>query len=131
MLKSLFSRWHVKFGVISTAKNGGDYVSKETRVISKSENVRYGLIFWNKGVESFEGSIVNYLPSKPETINPVYLGKAIMTPRGFSLQREPETHIQGAVRIIKIEPGDPLGKYEVDIIVNGKTIKTIKYQVIE
>ncbi len=121
----------MKFGVISTAKNGGDYVSKETRIISKSENVRYGLVFWNKGIENFEGSIVNYLPSKPETISSVYLGKANMTPRGFSLQREPETHRQGAVRIIKIEAGDPLGKYEVDIIVNGKTIKTIKYQVIE
>lgn len=131
MWKSLFHRWHIEFGVLSKTAEGGDYVSKETTIISKSKKERYGVVFWNKGIGEFSGSIVNYMPMQPKVIHPSYTNGGVLIPRGFKLQREPETHYEGAVRILNIEDADPLGKYELDVIVDGKIIKNIQYRVKE
>ena len=131
MFGNLFNKWNVKFGKLGKDGDGGDYVTEKVSSISKSLNNRYGVVFWKVGVVEFEGSIANYLPQEPKKIEEPYLERAKLTKRGFYLERSPETYKDGAVRIITVDESDPVGKYEQDVIVNGKVIKTITYKVVE
>ncbi len=54
-----------------------------------------------------------------------------MTQRGFLLERDPESYREGAVRLLTLEADDPIGQYELDVVVNGELIRTFEFEVVE
>lgn len=132
IVKRLFGSWHVSFGRLGVNDAGGDYVLEEIRIVPKlSAENRYGVVCWHDKSKKFRGSIVSFLPAKPTVLHPLVAPASVVsTTRGYEVSRPEEEYLGGFVRILRFDDSDPIGKYEMDVLVDGKCIATIVYEVI-
>ena len=123
----------VGFGILARNPDGGDYVAHHTRRITFAlrDELRFGLVFSHRRSAEFQAQVIHYLPSKPASLAGSIDGAfAEQTPRGFRIAGPVLTYTGGGIRVLGLEPGDPIEKYELDLLINNKLAKSIKYEVL-
>lgn len=127
------SEVEVRFGILERSPDGGDYLAKEVLELrfALRDALRFGLVFVKRSPGEFTAQVVHYMPEKPKTLEgSIELTKCVSTRRGFQLAGPVLKYEHGGVRVLGFSDGDPIGKYELDLLVDGKRVKTIRYRVV-
>jgi len=127
------SEVQVQFGILAKGANGGDYVISEVRELPfiLRDKMRFGLVFISRSPREFMAQVVHYLPERPRTLGgSLREVVGVQTPRGYEIAGPVLKYVEGGVRSLGLNEGDPLGRYELDLFIDGKLAKTIKYRVV-
>jgi len=54
----------------------------------------------------------------------------VQTARGYEIAGPILKYVQGGVRVLGLNEGDPLGRYELDLFIDGRLAKTVRYGVV-
>jgi hypothetical protein len=125
--------YHIRFGILESDKSGNYFLSKETTIIPrklKETGFRFGYEIVPLDHTPYICQYIIHLPSSPDTITG---GLAQVNPW------KPSTTISSHKKEISgpyidpmwFDPGDPAGDCSIDIIVNEKPLKKIKFRVHE
>jgi hypothetical protein len=122
--------YSIKFGILGTDAAGNDFLAQETTTIPlkyKDSGFRYGLVITPPNDEAYSYQCVFHFSSAPKVIT----GAAFDVNEPSATMRTPEVQARGEqVEYYWFDPGDPSGDQSVDIFINGKMVRTIKYKVV-
>jgi len=127
------SEVQVQFGILAKAADGGDYVIREVRELPfvLRDKMRFGLVFTKRGAREFTAQVVHYLPERPRILRgSIQEVGGVQTARGYEIAGPILKYVQGGVRVLGLNEGDPLGRYELDFFIDGKLAKTVRYRVV-
>ena len=122
-----------KFGYMEEYPSGAGAVTYETEIIPlklKSTGFCFGFTIENKKGVKFTGYEIMYLPNTPSKITGDYINADIAN-EGRIIKDSPDGIGEYWSNIWWFDEGDPLGEYKVEIFINDKLFKTIKFQVIK
>ena len=90
-----------------------------------------GFSVQSAGAESFTVKTKHYLLGVPESLPPEVLGLGFVpedAPHGIEF---PEVTVEGGRWFsFRLEPGDPVGLYKIEVIINGHTHETLEFIVV-
>src|SRR5215831_3965657 len=75
------------------------------------------------GCSLFAGAAQNLARLKQEV-------GGVQTARGYEIAGPILKYVQGGVRVLGLNEGDPLGRYELDLFIDGRLAKTVRYGVV-
>jgi hypothetical protein len=116
--------YDVHFGIIGNDIAGKHIISKETNTIPykmRDTGFRFGYQIVPHGNNSYVCEDIVRLPSTPRKITGDY---GAIKPSKYEMAGGP------FMEVMWLDPGDPAGDYSVEVFVNEKLIKTIKFSVI-
>ena len=129
------SDYSLRSGLIELRSDGGRpelVLAKETNEVSRTEQetISIGFAIASSTPREFEVRTVHYLPGIPEHLGGQLSGK----------QREAATEglrsdpvvVKGAQFFpYEVGPGDPFGTYRIEVYVNGKFFRELRFEVVE
>ena len=128
------SKIHTKFGLLAKNPEGMYYVKElTTQIAFRPDDLtyEYGICFYRNSKKAFMAQVIHYFPQKP-----LFIGGDIgdqpaftQTARGISVAGPEMKYSGAAMRVFRFSSGDPVGQYELDLLINGKHHSTIKYDV--
>ena len=128
------SQIHTRFGVLAKNAEGMYYVKEMTTQITfrpDDPSYEYGIWFYRNSKKAFIAQVIHYFPQKP-----LFIGGDIseqsafaQTARGISVAGPEMKYSGAAMRVFRFSSGDPVGQYQLDLLINGKHHSTIKYDV--
>ena len=127
------SEVQVQFGILAKGADGGDYVIREVRELPfvLRDKMHFGLVFTKRGAREFMAQVVHYLPERPRILQgSIQEVVGVQTARGYEIAGPILKYVQGGVRVLGLNEGDPLGRYELDLFIDGRLAKTVRYGVV-
>lgn len=132
------ANYQISFGIFESDKEGNDYLTNETTTIPlKLQNTGflYGFEIQPSNQDPYSYQYVLHLPAPSTTSGDLAQTSAGMPVKG-ALTDVATSSIHansggGTEETMWFDPGDSLGNYSVDILINGKLVKTIAYTVIK
>ena len=121
--------YDVHFGIIEYNTAGKHIISKETNTIPyrvRDTGFRFGYLIVPHGNYPFDCQDIVHLPSAPNKVTGQY---GAIKPSQSLKSPLHETSGGPFMEVMWLDDGDPAGDYSVDVFVNEKLIKTIKFSV--
>jgi hypothetical protein len=119
-----------RFGILKAEADGSYVLQTETTRIPrrfKDTGFRFGIAFQNPRRQEIVWHEIVQLPEKP--------GKATGNMRragAATLETKPQRSAQASVvDDFWFDKGDPLGKHRMELIVNGKSVYAVDFEVVE
>ena len=125
--------YEIRFGIIGVGANGESRVIRETNQIPRrdqSTGFRYGISIVPSDDRPFEIYFVAGFPSLPERTSGL-AKDAPINPITQKLKSPSQTGKGVSTVPFWFDPGDPLGKYTLEIFINGQSRKYFEYNVVE
>jgi hypothetical protein len=121
----------VRFGILGADSSGNDYLSEETTTIPlkyKDSGFRYGWEVVAPDNSPFNVRCVVHFSAALKVIT----GEAFDSTTPSNIMSTSTQQVTGSfIQDFWFDPGDSIGDESVDIFVNDKLVKTIKYTVIQ
>jgi hypothetical protein len=123
------NEFKIRFGIIERDKTGNIFISEETTNITfklAATGFRFGCEITPPSQNPYTYYTITHLPVSPK----------VVTGKFFDSNQEPVKDLISKVATISSGPffdsmhfdaGDPIGKYDHDIFINGKFVKTITF----
>ena len=126
------SEYQIQFGVFEKDESGEVKLNStlEIPLYYKETGFRWGFIVTKKDGGVFTGYEVYHLPESPEAITGA-LEKAKTSDEGRQIQDIKKRFIGMWVNENYFDPGDPPGKYRLEIFIDDKLLKEIEFFVIK
>jgi hypothetical protein len=122
--------FQVKFGIVGKDSDGNDTISEETTTIPmkfQETGFAYGLTITPPDDKPYTYHCTLHFPTAPKVMSGGFEGK---TPSTTIVTDDRQ--VTGTVtEPYGFDHGDPLGPQSIDLTVNGKLVKTIKFTVVE
>ncbi len=121
----------IKFGQMEESSSGY-YVAKETTIIPlklRDTGFKFGFSVQSSDNASFNGYKIIYMPAIPKTIGPGIKEKNVSY-EGTVIKGKEERYDGMWWEFFVFDEGDPLGKWKLEIYINGKLAKTINFKVV-
>jgi hypothetical protein len=119
-----------QFGILKARSDGSFVLQTATTKIPrrlKDTGFRFGMAFQNARRQEIEWHEVIYLPEKPSKATGTLRRVAPTT-----LKTVPQQSNQASVvDDFWFDNGDPLGKHKMELVVNGKIVYEVEFEVIE
>ena len=127
------SSFGITFGIIEITAGGQMRVARETLTISrryKPTGFRYGAAVYPPNNDPYDVTFITRLPAPPQKLGRL---EQYAVPEGNgTVIKVPRQQVKGIETMwFSFDPGDPIGAYSLEILVNNKSLKTIKYNVVE
>ena len=124
--------YKVRFGVIEQDNAGKDFLSKETMTIPrkfKETGFRFGYEILPSSQDSYTCQYIIHVPSPPGTITGGL--EAVNPKKPTTIITSHKKKIPGGAYVdaMWFDHGDPSGDCSIDIFVNDKLLKNIKFTV--
>ena len=119
-----------QFGILKSNSDGSFTLQTATTKIPrrlKDTGFRFGILFQNPRCQEIEWHEVIYLPDRPSKATG-NLRRSTPT----TLKTTPQQSNQASVvDDFWFDKGDPLGKHKMELVVNGKVVYEVEFEVIE
>jgi hypothetical protein len=126
------NNFHIRFGIIARDDLGNYFISKETTNIPRKfreTGFRFGYEVVPPDQNPYTCQFVVHLPSPPDAITGGIAQVNPGKPSTTITSQKKEISGRSYIALMWFDPGDPVGDYSVDVFVNGKLLKTIKFNV--
>ena len=126
------SVYGLRFGILRKDKEGNRFLSKETAIIP----LRFQKTGFEFGIEITAPEnhpciyrIITHTPSPPERITGTFAG--VNPEKPSTTVQGQKQRIPGGIFIdpLYFDPGDPVGNWSIEVFIDGKLFKTIKFKV--
>jgi hypothetical protein len=123
--------FQIKFGILERDQSGNLFVSEETTNILfklKTTGFRFGCEISPQDQNSYTYYTITHLPAPPKVVSGGFYDTNQIPTKDLVSKT---ARISEGIFFDKMffDAGDPVGKYSVDIFINGKFVKTITFNV--
>jgi hypothetical protein len=124
---SVAADYSVHFGEVrGPSESRTIYSTKSIKFCDKPTGYRFGYEVIPSDGAAFELVTVFYLPAPAN----VTLKNAETSSGGKEVRTAPKTVTGRYVKEFNFDPGDPAGKWKIDVVVNNRTVQTIEFNVV-
>jgi hypothetical protein len=124
--------YHIRFGIIQGDKVGSYSLAEETTIIPYKlgdTGFRFGYEIVPPKQNAYSCQYVVHLPTPPGKITGGLTQVNPAKPSTTITSHKKEIAGGTYIDAMWLDPGDPIGNYSIDVFVNGKIQKTIKFSV--
>jgi len=123
--------YKIKFGLVTVDADENATFSKETDVVPlryKDSGFRFGFQITPPDERPYSFHCIYHFPSPPKILS----GDSFESTVPSTTMQTKEMEVPGGTFVSGswFDPGDPLGEQSIDVFINGKFAKTIKFTVI-